>query len=278
MLKALPTGYLEIFLRINFKLLIKSLGQTLNKTASHVYFLVQTFWNNFQQHSFPRPVSDIDCVFAGPPPKPGTAPHTDMQISQHSIYWTFRFSFNQLLLSDSKIDFNTTSNFQTKGFKYLECFIGIARELNYYDFQELKCIQILKNFKPKSSPTKSLVPSFRDIIGLGLKSDVIISQETWNVNLVSLDMNFVNHEKWIETQYLASYLQLCTSLIELGSNKFVTQQILFYCLAWNLMRDGSRRHVWRSHKLWVLSKKKSILRFNLNFFHDILYPLKIWFK
>ena len=107
-----------------------------------------------------------------------------------------------------------------------------------------------KKFQAQVQSNKVFSSQFRDIIGLGLKSDVIISQETLNVNLVSLDMNFVNHEKWIETQYLASYLQLCTCLIELGSNKFVTQLILFYCLVCttkgcnrNLMRDGSRRHV-----------------------------------
>ena len=56
-----------------------------------------------------------------------------------------------------------------------------------------------KKFQAQVQSNKVFSSQFRDIIGLGLKSDVIISQETCYVNLVSLDMNFVNHEKWINT-------------------------------------------------------------------------------
>ena len=113
----------------------------------------------FQQYPFPPHLSRVWyrlCFCPVPHLTRGPGPKTDMQISQHSIYWTFHFSFNQLLLSDSKIDFNTISCFQTnKGSR-----IQIVRMPQLV--QEL--IKQIKRRKPfnNSSLRMHLSPSYSD--------------------------------------------------------------------------------------------------------------------
>ena len=111
------------FLEINFKLLLWSKvdlrlknSPPINGQPSIFLFIDLNIQIIFQQYPFPPHLSRVWyrlCFCPVPHLTRGPGPNTDMQISQHSIYWTFHFSFNQLLLSDSKIDFITISCFQT---------------------------------------------------------------------------------------------------------------------------------------------------------------------